>query len=158
MKLYYDASGVRDPGKPVFTLHRPQTLANAPMTRHLGEGKSIFLEVHDPQVRRAIHKNQNRLFTAGFGIVRVVVKLAARSAGINNFAVRRKYLRLERLRSEFGHGKSDHKRCTALAVRNRNITGKFHCVNHPLLLLDISGFRLHQKKLIVLPPIADVES
>ena len=91
-----------------LTLHRTQTLADAPMTRHLGEGKPIFLEVHDPQAWGAIRKSQLRLFDAGFRIVRIVVELAARSAGINDFAIWRKYLRLERLRWEPSHGECGH--------------------------------------------------
>ncbi|HEY6023991.1 MAG TPA: hypothetical protein VIV34_07400 [Pseudolabrys sp.] len=98
--------------KPVFTLHRPQTLADAPMARHLGEGKPVFLEIHDPQARRAIRKNQLRLFDAIFRIVRVVVELAARRAGKNNFAVWSKCLRLKNFRRELGHRKCGHKRCT----------------------------------------------
>ena len=38
----------------------------------------------------------------------VIIELPARSAGINNFAIWRKYLRLEHSRWKFGHG---HKRC-----------------------------------------------
>ena len=97
-----------DADKPFLTLHRPQTLADAPMTRHLGEGKPIFLEVHDPQAWAAIRKSQLRLFDAGFRIVWIVVELAARSAGINDFAIWRKYLRFERLRWEPGHGEFGH--------------------------------------------------
>ena len=37
-----------DADKPILALHGSQTLADAPVTRHLGKDEPVFLEVHDP--------------------------------------------------------------------------------------------------------------
>ena len=89
-----------DPNEPFLALHRPEALTDAPMTRHVGKYKSPFLQLHDPQSRRAIGECQFGLFDAGF---------SARRARRDNFAIRRKRLPLQSLSGELnrracGHG------------------------------------------------------
>jgi hypothetical protein len=80
-----------DPDELFLALHRPEALADAPMTRHVGEYKSPFLQVHNPQSRRAIREGQFGLFHAGF---------SARCARPDDFTIWRKRLRLQILSGE----------------------------------------------------------
>jgi hypothetical protein len=88
-----------DPDEPFLALHRPEALADAPMTRHVGEYKSPFLQVHNPQSRRAIREGQFGLFHAGF---------SARCARPDDFTIWRKRLRLQILSGELNHGVCGH--------------------------------------------------
>jgi hypothetical protein len=72
-----------DPDEPFLALHRPEALADAPMTRHVGEYKSPLLQVHDPQSWRAIRECQFGLFDTGF---------SARCTRSDDFTVWRKRL------------------------------------------------------------------
>jgi len=97
-----------DADKPILALHRSQTLAHTPMTRQLGKDKPVFLEVHDPQARRAVRQCQLWFFGARFRIIRVVVELTARSPWKNDLSVRRKRTRVDRLGFELGYGDCTH--------------------------------------------------
>jgi hypothetical protein len=88
-----------DPDEPFLALHRPEALADAPMTRHVGENKSPFLQVHNPQSRRAIRERQFGLFDAGF---------SARCARPDDFTIWRKRRRLQILSGELNHGVCGH--------------------------------------------------
>jgi hypothetical protein len=87
------------PDEPFLALHRPEALADAPMTRHVGEYKSPFLQVHNPQSRRAIREGQFGLFDAGF---------SARCARPDDFTIWRKLLWLQILSGELNHGVCGH--------------------------------------------------
>ncbi len=92
-----------DPDEPFLALHRPEALADAPMTRHVGEYKSPFLQVHNPQSRRAIREGQFGLFDADF---------SARCARPDDFTIWRKRLWLQILSGELNHGV-----CVVMVIR-----------------------------------------
>ena len=83
-----------DADEPFLALHRPKALTNTPMTCHVGKYKSPFLQLHDPQSRRAVGECQFGLFDAGF---------SARTARPDNFAIRRKRFGLQSLSGELNH-------------------------------------------------------
>src|SRR5262249_12833489 len=75
--------------KPFLTLQRPQTLGDAPMSRHLEKNKPFFLQAHDPYPRRAVGKSQAWLFSAGLRIGMFFVNLCPRRSWKDDFAIGR---------------------------------------------------------------------